>query len=695
MKKALLILLILPNLLLAQSAFMLFNDDISVVNDIYTDANVLWLATDSGVVKVTVQPESYQFFLDQRFTRIKKRGSIVYAATDTSGFFVYNGNTWQQFRRQDGLPSDTINDFDIASNGDVWIATEKGLSLYDGNSFTTYTPFINNQISAVATYGNRLYAGNKSFTEPIKIRIGTNWLDAPSLPSVNNRIVHLNTDGNARLYAIGFSGIFRIDILNTWDTLSLSVGMDMSKNGTGVAFHNKKDLFITIPLTDTIKNPFEIFSGAIITALHSDSASNSFWCALRNDDITVLGRYFKTDNETYEELSTNALTAGFSADGSFFKQSEGQVFRGLSIQDEYLVYTNGSFLSGWQGTGATRSTTFHTFFHDALPQWVIGPASNNRNSSSYFKKYNRVWKVTQAQIDDHIANYFRSNYQAHEVILNWPGNGDVQAGEEEFIAPFVDLNANGIYEPMLGEYPEIRGDQAIFMVSNTSGGYAPFNQQNLDLESRILAYAYDSSNTPLHNTIFIHQQIVSKSRTYGVLDQGLLQDFEIGDPFDDAVGADSARSMIYSFNGDLNDQGPFGNGHGINPPAIGLVTLSQPLDGAMSYNSSVFNLPINDNQIYQLLQRKFPDGTPIRLDSIGGTGYAPGSSNTITGFQFNDRVNWYGTAPVNSNARYTGIITHNNIGPGNDVCLDYAYVYAPTKNPGDLFGAVDSLEKRC
>jgi hypothetical protein len=75
MRNVLIVLLFLTNTVFAQSAFMRFSEEIAQVNDMDIDLNTLWLATDSGVVKATIQPETYQFYLSEEFIRIKKRGN--------------------------------------------------------------------------------------------------------------------------------------------------------------------------------------------------------------------------------------------------------------------------------------------------------------------------------------------------------------------------------------------------------------------------------------------------------------------------------------------------------------------------------------------------------------------------------------------------------------------------------------------
>jgi hypothetical protein len=689
MRNVLIVLLFLTNTVFAQSAFMRFSEEIAQVNDMDIDLNTLWLATDSGVVKATIQPETYQFYLSEEFIRIKKRGNDIWAASESNGFYKYDGNTWQHITRVNGLISDSINDFDIDQNGDVWLATDKGISRYNGTSFTNHTPFQFNDVLSIVCTNNGVYAGNSSFGEPVMHFTGATWSSLPLIPiNGENRTLHLGVDSLQQVFMSGLNNLHILVNGVDWIQMLNASGVQLSNNGQAIIFKYNNNIFY--PNLFQLLNPFELYSGGDITAIVPDTLPNSFFAALHNNGTTTLARFFNTSLQSYEELSPNELTAGFSADGSFFNNTANDLFPGLNIQGKKLVFTSGIFLSGWQGNAQARSTSVKTYTNDGVPQWVMGPASSNRNSYSFFEKYNRVWRVTKTQIDDHKTNYANASYQIPEVILNWPGNGNTQAGEERFIAPFVDLNWNGIYEPLQGDYPEIRGDEAIFMVYNTVDGYSPYGHQNLGLECHTMAYAYDSLNTPLHNTLFVHQQLISKQRAFDTLLYGHFQDFELGNPTDDVIAADSARNMIYVFNGDLIDEGFFG--YGINPPAAGFVMLSQPLAGAMATNNAAANTD-EEFSIYMLLRRTFIDGSPIRLDSTGGDGYLPGSSNPITNFQFNDRAGWLGVSPpLLQDKRFTAITAHTSITQGDKVCLDFAYIYAPTKSPGNILGPVDSLK---
>ena len=74
------------------------------------------------------------------------------------------------------------------------------------------------------------------------------------------------------------------------------------------------------------------------------------------------------------------------------------------------------------------------------------------------------------------------NYIIPNDILTWPGNGHTPCGHNEFIAPFNDEDLDGIYEPLDGETPCIKGDMALFNVYNDLGGYSGSDNKHMGIE---------------------------------------------------------------------------------------------------------------------------------------------------------------------------------------------------------------------
>src|SRR5690606_7777908 len=98
--------------------------------------------------------------------------------------------------------------------------------------------------------------------------------------------------------------------------------------------------------------------------------------------------------------------------------------------------------------------------------YFYGPIADDYTSPEYIQRYNRLWKVTSSEVNAHIAGYMNEGYVVPSPILSWPGNGNTDNGEAANLAPYIDANSNGVYDPENGDYPDIRGEVAIFYILN-------------------------------------------------------------------------------------------------------------------------------------------------------------------------------------------------------------------------------------
>ena len=60
----------------------------------------------------------------------------MWFGTNNEGLFRYDGHTFVNFSREDGLYSNTINDIIEDRDGNLWLGTPRGLCKYDGEEFT-------------------------------------------------------------------------------------------------------------------------------------------------------------------------------------------------------------------------------------------------------------------------------------------------------------------------------------------------------------------------------------------------------------------------------------------------------------------------------------------------------------------------------------------------------------------------------
>ena len=119
------------------------------------------------------------------------------------------------------------------------------------------------------------------------------------------------------------------------------------------------------------------------------------------------------------------------------------------------------------------------------------------------------------------------------------------------------MNGDGVYDPIgSGDYPLIKGDQAIFFVYNDAKGtHTETGGLPLGVEIQGMAYAYSCANdSALYNTIFTNNKIVNKSGSR--IDSAFIGNFtdtDIGWYNDDFIGCDVKRGAYYGYNGTAID----------------------------------------------------------------------------------------------------------------------------------------------
>jgi hypothetical protein len=209
-----------------------------------------------------------------------------------------------------------------------------------------------------------------------------------------------------------------------------------------------------------------------------------------------------------------------------------------------------------------------------------GPVSDTYDSL-YDIRWFHAWKLNRTDIEFHQANWWQPGYEPLEDILTWPGNGDVENGQLEQIAPFFDQNGNGIYEPMQGDAPRIKGDQAIFFVFNDARGtHTETDGVPLGIEIHAMAYAFDEpADSALWNTVFFNYNIINRSDTnYHDVYLGLFTDTYLGYMWDDRIECDVQNGMYFTYNGETIDGNEDDSlAYGANPPAQGIMLLGGPL----------------------------------------------------------------------------------------------------------------------
>jgi hypothetical protein len=78
--------------------------------------------------------------------------------------------------------------------------------------------------------------------------------------------------------------------------------------------------------------------------------------------------------------------------------------------------------------------------------------------------YDKIWKVSYTDINNFITAFNSGSVVATPDMLTWPAHGS--GNNSRNLAPFVDYNGDGIYNPNDGDYPKIKGDQTLYFIFN-------------------------------------------------------------------------------------------------------------------------------------------------------------------------------------------------------------------------------------
>jgi hypothetical protein len=339
------------------------------------------------------------------------------------------------------------------------------------------------------------------------------------------------------------------------------------------------------------------------------------------------------------------------------------------------------------------------------------------NTSSYSLAndalWNKVWKINKSTIDSFRLNLFTT---IPASIATWPGNGDVAQGQAAQLADYVDTDNNGIYDPAAGDYPCIKGDQALYMIFNDDRNvHTETGGRKLKFEFHAMLYAYKAPGTWLDTVVFLNYKMLNRSGitlTDGYI--GSWTDFDIGYFGDDYIGCDVGRNIFYGYNGDANDgssaQATTGT-FGANPPAQGVVYLrgpaANPNDGIdnnrngtidepgevclmnkFTYYNNDFSLMGNPQtawDYYKYMSGRWIDSTRFKYggDGFNTAGPAcdfvfPGVSDPQGwGTNMQPQSPWDEATVGNSPGDRRGFASSGPfvIMPGQQMCMDFAYVF--------------------
>lgn len=384
-------------------------------------------------------------------------------------------------------------------------------------------------------------------------------------------------------------------------------------------------------------------------------------------------------DEAYTYLHKNQISALFNAGGlSFHSDTAGAQFLFPGNSNKSLINSMGLWIGGLDLDGELHVAAMT--YNDTARDFFPGPVMHQQQYAAQYNTWNRLWKLNQTEIDDCMLQYNQPGYNFPDAIENWPAHGNVTLGQAQNLAPFIDVDNDGMYKCIMGDYPYIRGDQAVYFIFNDSVGVHS-QSGGLPLGVEVHAMAYEVITDPLlQNVVFMNYLIINRTNVqYDSLFIGCYTDTDLGDPLDDYIGCDSAENMFFSYNGrDPDDV------YGQSPPVIGVKFLNQTMSGFLLFSDGGlprYNTPTNANGFYLNLNSLCQDSIPQFLYP-GGHPNA-GTDTIFTNYMFNgnpfDTSNYFNEMEF-GNAPYERYELANTgpykLAAGGYISLDIALIVA-------------------
>lgn len=368
--------------------------------------------------------------------------------------------------------------------------------------------------------------------------------------------------------------------------------------------------------------------------------------------------------------------------------------------NKHSMYTGALWISGFDN-GLNLHTAGQTYRQRGLDFWP-GPLNNfGETDSLTCKTWDRMFSVKGTAIVN-----AKNGVSIDASILNWPGS----------TAPFVDKDADGIYNPASGDYPtydpsflnNIPGEMVWWVMNDVGNTHTAYpGGLPMGIEIQVTAFAYPSSTSQaINNSTMYRYKIINKSSSplYDVT-VGNFMDPDLGDGNDDYVGCNTSiqGGLFYCYNAEAIDS-KYGN----EPPAIGLTYLktfkdqngnSLPPSSFMFFtNQGTPGINSDPNNAYELnryLNAKWADGLNLSYGTPNGRGGTDSTNFAFPGNIYNQN-SWVET-DVPGDRRMIPAIGPFTLQPGavNEVVFAMVWAQSDTgANKGSvakLIASTDSI----
>ncbi len=706
----------------------------------------LWMITHLGVTRkdstgFIFYPESPTLPIsDPSFSDLTVARDQIFISSK-KGVLVYdiNSGIWQEFNKTNSLlPSDTVNALFTDQSDNVWVATNNGyvnwtaagmIPLTSANS--SFPEKIVNSIAVtpfdtlIATY-NSLYSKNGNTYTNVdslysRYLVPDSWCDSLAfgyLTGVPNSyffssklVVAPNNDVYVVRYELPYfimvinsGGIVRAANLPLYDYLFNR--FTTFKQDSLVYYSLQKKCLLKIPSNEVFAyNEPSPELAMEFPATYSFSIPESHKSYGYQADLAP------------NMISTRILNRG---DLGWDPAAQNTYYRVPRYSELNTIYCSAIWFGGYDQQGNLYAAA-QTYRQNAGNDFIPGPLDTVGQADSAARVFfNNIWVTRRTDVDEFRYQYAMGSVQngtflISPYILNWPAFYNNSAFPQR-LAPFVDFNGDGSYNPYDGDYPDIKGEQMSWCVYNDDLVKTETNSPSMFAEIHASAYGYycpssqDALSRLIAYTTFYHYDLYNRSdRTYDSCYFGIWSDIELGNGVDDYIGCNITNNTYYAYNGDSIDDGD--GGFGLCTPVQNITFLKGPpaplgdnkdnnhnrivdevdedlgLSGFLIFysgNNTISSNPHTADDYYGYLVPRWMDDSPVTFGGDGVGSYL-GATNIPTKFMFPDTTDSNFSIPwtmPGAGIQPTDVNGNGSVGPftwlpDSMISFDVAYITGP------------------
>lgn len=345
---------------------------------------------------------------------------------------------------------------------------------------------------------------------------------------------------------------------------------------------------------------------------------------LENNLMSPIAKiYIEVTNHGFSFLDQNDIHCKIIANGLQFWDGENMDgFEAPAGSGIHSIFSQSFWIGGYDQNGGLHIAGER--YKQLGDDYFAGPVSDPEHyTQDYDINWYRVWKLSKEEIEYHRENWDQPGYVPAASIRDWPGNGDPALGQAAKLAPFYDWNSDGKYDAADGDFPLIKGDQAIFSIFNDDRQHGETGGSKLGVEIHALYYAYKQpEDSALNQTIFGDYTIINRSsEPYSDVYTAFFLDYDLGHWWDDYIGCDTLLHSGFVYNGNPVDGDGSEGTYGERPPAQSFTCLNYEMTGFIHFNNawqSPMTDPYSPSEYYNYMKCMWRDST---LLTSGGNGY--------------------------------------------------------------------------